>query len=606
MAAILLACKAHLATADSGSLTVVITRPAEGETYYAGPSSLVYNIPVSGWVTRGRVPTEATVRLEVFQGTRLAGVLTDTVSADGAFIFHITVNPDASGEYFPAELKGCDTSCHYRTNMALPQGSVLLRVTAIATSGERGSAERHIKVDHSGYAIVPVHVVLEDNPEIPVGGIPVMASTWIYMWRARHATGITDAQGNAEMRVEALSQSPTRYVFRVESAVVNGVRYEGTTAVEVTLPPGTTSAPPVTLSVRKRMGYLSGTVTGDVGLPPALALWAIRLPEGTGFRTMASGDGTFVFSDLPIGPYLVVADTGMGGASAPAQVVDLTGSPTATISIHLVAGKGETLHGAVRDSEGVPLPFAWITMGETGPAQRVQPDSGSWSLPNVASQSTTLVVRAPGYYSRAQVVMPPFGPPLSLEVQLTRRPETQVVSWGKGQVVVPPETRATIEDHQITLRYGWIWGHGGEEEPLTILTPDVEVAIGCGAFALEQPGQQAAWLYLLEGSATVRRRTGESAEIGPGQMILLTDKGRLSPVALHPVVFAALHPVSAPPIPSVWDPGPTAQLRDHLARMGIGTAQLMTLITYTAMVLSLILLPLVGVGLWCRQRWGKA
>ena len=32
------------------AVAISLVRPGEGETFYAGPSSLLYNIPIHGWV----------------------------------------------------------------------------------------------------------------------------------------------------------------------------------------------------------------------------------------------------------------------------------------------------------------------------------------------------------------------------------------------------------------------------------------------------------------------------------------------------------------------------------------------------------------------------
>jgi hypothetical protein len=62
------------------------------------------------------------------------------------------------------------------------------------------------------------------------------------------------------------------------------------------------------------------------------------------------------------------------------------------------------------------------------------------------------------------------------------------------------------------------------------------------------------------------------------------------PVPYDPVVVDALRINNDVPIDPTWQPSVNAQVRDRLARIGIGTAQLVTYITYFMEVIALLVL----------------
>ena len=88
-------------TAQSGDLAVELEWPNEDETLYAGPSSLLYKIPIKGWISTSTFsPADIKVRLEVFEGFELIGSLETIPDGDGRFQFFTTVNPRGSSEEF--------------------------------------------------------------------------------------------------------------------------------------------------------------------------------------------------------------------------------------------------------------------------------------------------------------------------------------------------------------------------------------------------------------------------------------------------------------------------------------------------------------------------
>jgi hypothetical protein len=72
------------AQAQSETLGIVIEWPNEGETLYAGPSSLLYKIPVKGRVHSNVFNNdEIEVQLKIFKGTISIGSLVTTPNPDG-------------------------------------------------------------------------------------------------------------------------------------------------------------------------------------------------------------------------------------------------------------------------------------------------------------------------------------------------------------------------------------------------------------------------------------------------------------------------------------------------------------------------------------------
>ena len=99
-----------------------------------------------------------------------------------------------------------------------------------------------------------------------------------------------------------------------------------------------------------------------------------------------------------------------------------------------------------------------------------------------------------------------------------------MIGWGPGQVSIPPETKATIDNAAVSLDYGWIWGKGGANGPLSITLAGQVVSVTNGEFALEKPVNGTGWLYIYAGSAQVKF-DGDKApvDVGNRQMIALTS-----------------------------------------------------------------------------------
>lgn len=595
--------------AQAYDFTVKITTPAEGETFYAGPTSMLYHIPIAGWVDNADYNSvEVKIQLSILQDGELAGSQTTTPLADGTFDFYVTVNPDYSESLFlnneSVVNPSCADRCHHPTKLGLPRGAVLLRVTATDPAGRSKTAERHIVVDRSDYATVPIQVVYADNPKEPVPAVPVSGSTWLYLWRARHATAASDARGYANVRVEALAEAPTRYLFQVEPTVVDGVLYESIEPVELVLPPGTTSASPLTLKVRTRRGEIAGTLSRADGTPlGSVPIYAIRLPDGDSYRTDTSKDGAFTLADLPISQYLLTADlealmeNGLRDFTRELDLVEVV-NPVVEISVESM---NSVIQGTIVNEDRVPLPFAWVRSGELGEPQAVLPHSGTYTLSDLPAEPVTIFANAPGFYSRALVVGPSSEALSGVDITLTQQPETHSLAWGSGEIVIPAETQLTNDERLITLERGWLWGSGQDSEPLIINTAAREITLQDADFALEYLPRRRAWLYVFDGQAKVRAQDdAESITTRANSMVNLLNEDLMS-VSLNPVVVSALQRGDVLSVPSIWEPSLRARIRNRLAKTGIEAAQIISLITYSAAIALLVLVPIAGIIWWSKR-----
>jgi hypothetical protein len=125
----------------------------------------------------------------------------------------------------------------------------------------------------------------------------------------------------------------------------------------------------------------------------------------------------------------------------------------------------------------------------------------------------------------------------------------------------------------------------------------MQISISGGRFALERLPARSGWLYVMEGQAFIQRAgTAVSVMIQAGEMVFLNQEQQPHPVTYDPVVIAALHLNDEAPIAPAWQPSLEAQVRDRLARIGIGTAQIVTYITYFMEVLALLVMFLQAVN----------
>jgi hypothetical protein len=307
---------------------------------------------------------------------------------------------------------------------------------------------------------------------------------------------------------------------------------------------------------------------------------------------MLSANGTFVFEDLPIDQYLIFGEPfalAQLDFSGPGQNVDLLESPQATVSLKLI--ESPQISGRITSQDGSLVPFAWITTGENTRAVPMNTSSGKYLISELPVNANYLTVYAPGYYSLSMPV-PPDGN--TLDFQLVPRPGTRIIPWGEGKVTLSPETSATITDRDIELDYGWLWGEGGNIQPLHIHSSGMDLSITSGKFALENPANGTAWLFLYKGIAQVTSEDhSDPTIVNSGEMLALVEGAK--PLAFDGAAEFGFHPtLDEAPIPEVTEPSLKAQLEDRLVKAGINAAQAVTFIAYSLLFLGLIGVPLLA------------
>lgn len=587
-------------------LAVLVTSPGNGETFYAGEETPLYSMQLNGVVySNSYTLHDINILVEILQNDRVIdSIQSQPVSNNGNFSLPVTVNPNTSirDEAFASPLNKlqtrCGGSCHFRSELNLSAGLIYVRVTAIAPDGNRAADLRAIRVDHSNSVSIPVEVLLQDGQA--VAGVSVQAVTRLYEWRGRTFTATSDSKGQASLQVEALSQSPTIYQIFVPPIVINGVLFESEDSVQVTLPPGATESPAVTLHVRTASGEISGHITN---LDTPVRVWALSLPDGSANIASTSSQGTFSFANLRVGQYLLFADPqalAQQGLTLSVHETDLAQSPSAKIELTPQPLEGASLTGKITDENGTSLPFAWASVDTR--TEQADPTSGAYALFGLPADKATVILSAPGYYSQAQVASAS-----SLDFRLVRRLETRLFSWGAGTIILPSETVANMDGQTIIFEQGWLWGEGESEPPLIIQLDGTHLTIPSGRFALERLPAQAAWFYLFEGEARIQTSDTETPiEMRAGQMVRLEAGEDVQIVAYDPVVVQALRPAGESPISTTWQSSLSAQIRNQLALAGVNAAQVVTFVTYSLMTLVVVGLPFLGLYWWWKRRLDHA
>ena len=586
----------NLANAQTSPLTVTITTPLEDETLYAGVYSLVYSIDIAGYViTRNPEPTLIQVRLDMLSQGQVVDSATTRLRADGSFVFETTVNPDAPAGQFSADQRNCD-ACHYLADLALPLGQVTLRVTAREPNGNQATTERHIVVDRAGYATVPVKIASAENSQQPIPNIPVSGSARMYLWRTRIGLAITDATGQAHLRVEALGQAPTRYVLNVPPVIVDGVLYASVESKQVVLQPGQAQSEPVTLLVRARRGQISGAIHG--ASDASLTVRAIDENTGATFTT-SSRANAFAFNDLPVASYLIVLDPNELGArslTAGATQVDLTTAPLAQASTTLNTSNmsSRMVRGTIRATNGEPVPFAWVVNDAN--IARTNPATGEFVLFDVSNNAQTMRVIAPGFWSQSGAIKNS----VPMSVTLAPRNDLHSIAWGEGALMIPPETISERIGGRLVLTHGWVWGKG--TGMFTLETAGTTITLDSAHVAIERQAERV-WLYVIAGKATVAFDVSRQTTVDAGQMLALDSRVKNPrPAAMDAIAIRTLA-TSDVPADFVIEPTFEAQVSEMLAQLGISVAQLVTFATYLVITLALVSTPFIIWTFGRRLRW---
>jgi hypothetical protein len=579
----------------SPNLSVILNYPTNGETVYTASANFA-PLFVTGQVNSTREADNVLVQLSVFPADSDKPDLTLEThpSADGRFNFDLRVNPHGA-QPAPLQPGGPDCRvCHeeFQSQGNLPNGIVRLVVRAISPDNETATDERWFRVDTSGSAQMDVRVVEKDSQQA-VAGLPVRANAILYEWRARYAKSETDSEGLAHLTLEALTQASTTYQITVPDTVLNGYYYNAVEPVTITLAPGESSHPAITIQVQLKTSHINGQLTGITVSEP-LDILAIHLPDGL-FAKTQTVNGAFEFRDLPSGEYILTLDpltaARLGIQSQPVSV-DLTAIPEASMELKLGSLSGTALSGQLRDEASDFLPFGWIT---TTSGQTFLPDpvTGIFTITQAESTKQTINAVVPGYYSQAQVV--DFSNKSPVALAFIRQPETVSVPWGAGEIILPSDSVYTNNADGIRLTRGWVWGQG-EGSPVLVRVAGMQVKLTGGTFAIQYLPPAGGWLYLSKGEAVIQTVNGSEVPVRSGEMVALAEGAVVYPVPYDAAVFAVLNPAADAPISVIWEPSLKAQIQNRLAQIGISAAQLITFVTY--LIVLVVLVVIVGRGIY--------
>lgn len=580
------------------TLAVTIFSPANGERIYSN-TEYVAPLQVRGRVENSAVQTEnIEVHLEAWAGDELVASLIQKPQPNGIFIFSIGVNSHGNrlritSPSVPLSAPLSCSTCHddYIPQAILPGGEILLRVTAVTTTGERAEDARWITVDVNN--TLPLLVNVKDSATgRPVVGVFVQATTLLYEWRERNETAISGKDGAASLLLEVLSQAVTSYRITIPDQVVNGISYSEFKGGTIMVEPGSASAPALTVEVRSQVGKVTGSLMdAPAGVIP---VWAVHLPAGPWFTVQTDASGGFTFDILPVGEYKVFADPASlaeVGYTAQTQELDLRGSPEQVATLNAVPA-GTSMTGTINGALGEWLPFAWMTAPD-GSSVRVESKSSQWML-NTASDDGEWVAGSPGYYSLKS---------RSSEgaLNLNPRPDLQKVAWGEGEISLPVGTQAEAGQGSITFDSGWLWGSNPAGSEFRIHSGATEILLTSGRFALERPVSGIAWLYMFEGDAKLRiGNNSEPVIVHAGEMASLVS-GAPQPAPYTPEVITALLPEEWLTQEPAWEPGLAERIQAATGQTGVLLAQLVTFITYFIALISLVVIPLLMLR-WFRRR----
>lgn len=569
-------------------LAVEITSPGNGEHLYS-IHDLTTLTRINGKVISTIAElSELEINLEIWNPTTQVALLTTKPDSSGGFYF--TANTQTGGS--PLGLHGNQIDCqvcHSETQVVLPAGEIRLVVIVTALDGSVAIDERVIVNDISTTRILPVKLLLENGQ--PAAGIPVQAVTRLYEWRGRTFTQASKANGQADLEVEALSTVPTIYQVSVPPVVIDEIWYESVETTSVTLMPGEGIIPVTTLEVREITGQITGTII-DAQKP--IRVLAIHLPDGKTVYTQSSVEGEFSFANLPVGQYAIAA---IENGKVQSAIVDLTHSPTASVELPSTVASGNAISGQVTSVNGDWLPFAWVSSGDE--FAKTDPGSGTFTLAGLLDANSSVVITSPGFYSQARSYS---GGAASVAFELVQKPNTQIVQWGDGEILIPAETIANAEESVISFEQGWLWGEGQSEKPITIELGDAQITLQEGKFALEKEAGQSSWLYLFDGEANVKWGSSAPTTVVAGEMIFLSENAPIRAVKYVPLVVQVLHAGLGKPISDVWQPGLEGQVKGWVGSVVIFIAQTITLITYLAALLTLLAFPLAVVNLVIKAR----
>ncbi len=585
-------------------IAVMIASPGNGETLYVRDTFMVPEY-ISGKIFYSDANSlkNVEVRLDIISGDKITDSLTTHATENGTFTFNVALNFGSTPPYFSRPGTRQCLACHgdYVADAGLPDGDVHVVVTATTPDGQQAVDNRWFHVDSSKSYAMPVHIVDEET-KLSLSGLSVDTNAILYQWRSRYGSVRTDTNGDANLKLDVLSQAPTTYAFSVPPQVVNGILYASPEPVDLVFNPDASYPSSLTLSARAVTGQINGEV-GGAGLSDSLqgtTVWAIQYPAGPAYQTTLNSDNGFSFDRVPVAQYVIMPDPlelKQRGLSVSPSSVNLLDMPVSNISFSVEGSR--YVSGKVAATDGTFLPFAWVNVSDLPSAESVDVATGNYALANFPNDAHFVTFSAPGYYSQPQSVR---NTTEQLDVSLVPRPDLRIIPWGDGKVFLPSEGKATVDGLAFNLEYGWVWGNGSSSQPVTVHLSGMDVRIVSGRFAMEQPVGGTGWLYLYEGQAEVLYN-GEQApvQVRGGEMIATVTGAQ--PFPIESAVVIALHPtLQESPIPEVIEPSLRARVQNWLVKTGIGAMQTITFITYILSLVTLIAVPVLVLFSYRKKR----
>lgn len=590
-------------------LSITIAKPGNGEAIYSNPAH-ASPVRVTGKVSSQKTNlSDVSVYLEIWFENEKISMLPAKLLPDGSFSVDLGLNPDGtdpvqSATQLDAGAIVCD-GCHteYEAAFYLPEGDIQLVVWASAKEAKAARDDRWVTVDVSTTELLEV-TILDDATGEPATEVSVQALTRLYEWRPRNFSARTNERGIAAIELETLSRASTTYLIEIPSQIVNGTHYVGVKTVEINYQPGTETKQTAVIRVKVDQGEIQGqTLKEDVAYKAAIDIWAVQLPSGRIYQTKTN-NGQFSFNQLPIAEYMILSDIealNTKGLISDTQRVDLANVVKQELDIHISSINGIMYSGEVIDEETDWLPFAWVETSARG-TRPVDLSTGTWNIQFGPEDQKQAFINAPGYYSQ-EISFPIDNVKIIPTVSLERHLDTHIISWPDGEILIPAESSAIVNGDRVRFETGWMWGNGNREEPFIIALADTEVRWFSGRFALEHLPNQTTRFYLLDGVAEIITEQAEEKKIVlPGTVVTIQENGGIEEASYNSTVFSAFHTLDEAPLARAWKLSSSKILQNSAIKISVGTAQLITFITYVLILLSVVGIPVTKIYSEIRRR----
>ncbi len=559
-----------------GELTILLSSPGEGETFYIAPTEFLTSVPVAGRVVSYNAPLQpetVEVTVELVSETGDVSRITTPVEEDGYFeVWASLTSPDALTPVIEIHEQDLCTTCHRAGAMRMPQQASQVVVRAQAGDGRTARATRRLYIDQGRFRQLTVQ--LEGLPE-GAGGAQVQATALLYDWRRRTFFATLNG-GEASLSIEGLSHADLEYQVSLVPFVFQGTLYT-TPAESVRVPAGQEALPPLTLAARPVRGVLSGRVVDEAsGEGVAAELLAVNLRTGDSQVAVAGPDGAFALDGLAIAEHALWARP-TEGYHAP-QRLDLRETPATEVVLRLRRAGVDLLRGTVALEDGYPLPFAQVAV-EGLPAAHADPLTGGFELavPDGGEGLSVEVAAAGCYGTRLEASGEDLG-----EVRLPLQQDTAVVERGGSRLYLPAASQVTRTDDLYTLESGVLWVRAEDEAQ----APAFRVRVGGltlegrGAdYAVERLAGAPPRLYVRRGEVLVTGEAlAEPLSVVAGQLLTLEDEP--VPVAARPGVGPLLRALGGSAARYVAAPSPAAQWRAIAVEVAVVAARILMLLAY--------------------------